>query len=374
MPISFLEALLWALTGLCFLLIFVLEFVARYKPAGDRQKERVERVRPTAARQPAATVAASSPAPAAAAAEGQEAPVSAEPMQIKRLRQAALERQEKRIGEILLSQGFITRADLDKALEDQQRYGGSVTQHLLHAGRIDEKQLAQCLSSQFKVPYLPVGAYEISRDIVESIPVDIAEKYWVMPVDRQGDALMVAMIDPLDKDLIRDLEKLTGMEIIPFVGIISEIIAALRLYYKVLSKDDVAKIMKNPPFFIDTKTYTGLERRKTIRYRSKIDIRFPLADTYVATQTTDVSRGGFSFASQGAVELGTMLTLEVNLPREVSPLPISVVVQVVRCVPQREAGFQIGVKTLKISRTENNLIVGYAARHREEGVEPAPAG
>jgi hypothetical protein len=159
---------------------------------------------------------------------------------------------------------------------------------------------------------------------------------------------------------------MTGLEIIPFVGIISEIVSALRLYYKIFSKDDASRIMRVPPFFIDTKTYTGIERRQAIRYRARIDIRFPLRGRYIATQTVDVGRGGFAFIAAKPIELGTMLTLEINLPRELSPLPISAVTQVVRCVPQGKRRFQLGVKTLKISQTENNLIVSYAAKHRED--------
>jgi hypothetical protein len=65
------------------------------------------------------------------------------------------------------------------------------------------------------------------------------------------------------------------------------------------------------------------------------------------------------------IELGTLLTLEINLPREVSPLPISAVTQVVRSIPLEGQGFHLGVKTLKISKEENNLILTYASKHRE---------
>jgi hypothetical protein len=176
---------------------------------------------------------------------------------------------------------------------------------------------------------------------------------------------MVAMIDPMDTEVIKELEKLTGLEIIPFVGIISEIVSALRLYYKILSKDQASRLMKFPPFFIDTKTYTGVERRQAIRYRAKIDIRFPLQGRYITSHTVDVSRGGFAFMADEPIELGTLLTLEINLPREVSPLPISAVAQVVRSIPLEGQGFHLGVKTLKISKEENNLILTYASKHRE---------
>ena len=63
------------------------------------------------------------------------------------------------------------------------------------------------------------------------------------------------------------------------------------------------------------------------------------------------------------VEPGVMLTLEINLPQEVSKLPILVVTQVVRCIPQGKNKFLVGVKSIKISKEENNLIVTYASTH-----------
>jgi len=358
---------LWATCGVCFLAVFAIEIVMRYNSDESRRKREKEARRQPPPESPAVVMvqrtSETAPAQESEKEQGEPAPPG-EPMPIKKLRQRALERQDKRIGEILMHRNFITREDLDKALDHQKRYGGSITQYLLHFGCIDEKQLAQCLSSQFKVPYLPLDAYEISDEIVQSIPVDMAEKYWVMPVDRQGNALMVAMIDPLDTQVIKDLEKMTGLEIIPFVGIISEIVAALRLYYKILSKDNSSKIMKAPPFFIDTKTYTGTERRRAIRYRAGIDIRYPLGGRYFTTRTMDVSRGGFGFLASASLELGALLTVEINLPREISPLPISAVTQVVRCAREKKY-YLIGVRMLKISKEENNLIINYASRHRK---------
>ena len=119
---------------------------------------------------------------------------------------------------------------LDKALAYQSQCGGSVTQYLLAYGYIDERQLAQCLCTQFGVPYLPLTSYDISEEIIKLVPVDIAQKYWLIPVDRRGDSLMVVMIDPLDTKATKELEDITGYKVMPFVGIISEIVEALEIY------------------------------------------------------------------------------------------------------------------------------------------------
>ena len=282
---------------------------------------------------------------------------------------AKKEEEKKRIGEILLENNFITKEVLDKALEHQKQYGGTITQFLLHYGYIDEKNLASCLSEQFNIPYLPLSAYDIADEIIKLVPSDIAEKYWLMPIDKQGDSLMVVMIDPLDSKVISQLEELTGLKIKPFVGIISEIAAALQIYYKIIVRDSKSQLFKMPPFFVDTKIYKGAERRDSIRYNARIDVKFPLEGRYKNSRTTNVSRDGFAFESEEAVEqIGTIITLEIDLPQKYCLLPITAVVQIVRCVSQKNNKFQIGVKTLKISKHELGMIIDYAVHHSEKEV------
>lgn len=84
---------------------------------------------------------------------------------------------KKKIGNILLERNLITESMLNEALEYQKREGGGVTLYLLAADYIDEKNLAQCISDQFDVPFLNLKAYDIPDEIIKLVPVDIAEKY-----------------------------------------------------------------------------------------------------------------------------------------------------------------------------------------------------
>lgn len=267
------------------------------------------------------------------------------------------EHEKKRIGHILLESGLITKDVLEKALEHQKQYGGKITQYLLHYGYINEKQLAQCLSAQFKMPYLPVASYAIADEVIKLIPADIVEKYWVLPVDKHGKTLTVVMFDPLDSTVIKKLEDLTGLQIIPFVGIISEILTALQTYYKLFGKDGQQKI---PSFFIEAKTYKGIERRAAIRYAVAVDVHFPADGQYLKSQTTDISRDGFAFTSTLPLNVGSYITLEINLPVEVSALPIAATTQVARCLVKQKNHFDIGVKTFKIAERDLGIIMDYA--------------
>ena len=282
---------------------------------------------------------------------------------LKRQEQLELSRQEKkgRMGEILLAQHFITEDILDRALEFQKNSGNNITQYLLAYGYIDEAQLAQCLCTQFGIPYLPLRAYGIPDEIIKLVPVDIAEKYWLIPVEKLGNFLMVAMADPFDTKAIKEVEETSGFKVRPLVGILSEIIEALELYYKVAPREKGAISRSITPFFIDTKTYKGPERRHAVRFKTKIDIYFPVEGYYKKSQTKDVSRDGLLFESDTALPIGSLITLQIDLPKDLNPLPIGAIVQVLRVTSLADNKFGIGVKIMKISKQELNTIIEYAS-------------
>lgn len=275
-------------------------------------------------------------------------------------------RKNKKIGEILLEYGFITRDILDKALAFQEKTNCSISQYLLSNGYISESQLAQCLCTQFSIPYLPLGCYAISEKIIEMVPAEVAQKHWLIPVEKLGNLLSVVMVDPLDANAIKEVEEITRCQVQPFVGILSEIIEALTKYYKIPVKDREFKEERALPFFIDTETYKGPERRGALRYRAQINIHFAADGHYKETKTKDISQGGILFESDIPIAVGSYFTLQIDLPEDYSPLPIAAIAQVMRVIRLEEQKFGIGIKIIKISRQELNILLEYASSHEEK--------
>lgn len=270
---------------------------------------------------------------------------------------------KKKIGEILLENKFITREILDEALEYQRKFGGGVTQYLVTYGYIDEEVLAKCVSEQFSFPYLPLGIYNIPDEVVKLVPLEISEKYWLMPVDRMGDILTVVMADPLDTAAIEEIEKVTGYRVQQFVGVLSDIIKSIERYYNITIEDKRLKKDKAPFLFIDTKAYEGLERRKSVRLTANIEVHFPMQDLYKKSKAKNISLNGFLFESENILPFGSYIALEINLPEEFSAIPIACIVQVVRVIPLKNKKFDIGAKLIKIPAEDARAIMKYARAH-----------
>jgi len=143
-----------------------------------------------------------------------------------------MRKQNRKIGEILIEKGFITQDVLQEALKLNRQSGVSVTEYLIVNEHITELQLAEALSEQFKLPYLPISAYSIPNEVIKLVPVKITKKYWLIPIDLMKDVLTVAMANPLDFKAIEELERITGYVIQPFVALVSDINKAIRSYYR----------------------------------------------------------------------------------------------------------------------------------------------
>jgi len=143
----------------------------------------------------------------------------------------------KRIGEILLERGAINPKQLEKALAHQRDHGGLLGQILIDLGYVTEEEIALALTAQYGFPYLPLDNYDIDDGIMQLIPEPVARQYVLIPIDRIGNALTVAMADPSNVQAIEDIEMLTSCVVQTFVSTPSDIRKAIDRYYKHGPKD-----------------------------------------------------------------------------------------------------------------------------------------
>jgi len=138
----------------------------------------------------------------------------------------------KQLGELLIERGIINAAQLDKALSLQQERGGLIGEILVGLGFTKEEDIAQSLTAQYGFPYLPLSNYDINPEIAHIIPARVAQQYVLIPIDKIGNNLTVAMSNPLNVQAIEDLELLSGCSVQTFVSTSSDIKKAIEKYYK----------------------------------------------------------------------------------------------------------------------------------------------
>jgi len=137
-----------------------------------------------------------------------------------------------RIGELLLKEKLISPEQLKNAVEEQKKNGGRLGFNLTRLGYIEEKDLTAFLSRQYGIPTVDLASQEVDPEVVKLIPEDVAQKYQVIPINRTGSTLVVAMADPSNIFAIDDIKFLTGYNVEPLVASEVSIKSAIEEYYE----------------------------------------------------------------------------------------------------------------------------------------------
>ncbi len=138
----------------------------------------------------------------------------------------------KQLGELLMERGVITKEKLDHALLAQKESGGLLGQILVKLGFVKEEEIAQSLTAQFGFPYLPLGNYEIDLSVTKLVSKNVALQYLLVPIDKIGNVLTIAMADPLNSQAVEDIELVTKCKVQVFVSTMTDIKQAIEKYYK----------------------------------------------------------------------------------------------------------------------------------------------
>jgi len=141
--------------------------------------------------------------------------------------------QSNRLGEILVKNNLISRDQLGKALEEQKLSGNQLRLGtiLINLKLLSEEQLTSFLSKQYGVPSVNLADYEIDPAVIKIIPPEVVQKYQLLPVNRAGATLIVAVSDPSNLFAIEDIKFMTGYNIEMVVASERDIKASIDKYY-----------------------------------------------------------------------------------------------------------------------------------------------
>jgi len=139
--------------------------------------------------------------------------------------------EKKKLGDILKEAGLIDDFQLQSALSHQRNWGGKLGNVIIEMGFVGEADISRVLAEVLGLPYADLFEPEIPAAVVNLIKPEVARKYQVMPVKKEGGSLLLAMTDPMDIDAIDGLRFATGLAIKPALALSAEISDAIRKYY-----------------------------------------------------------------------------------------------------------------------------------------------
>ena len=144
-------------------------------------------------------------------------------------------RKKIRLGDALVSDGVITEEQLQKYLDKQRTSNKKLGELLIDEGVVSEEIIAKTLSNQLGYAMIEnLEECNISDDILSLVPVNVIQKYSVMPVEYSPESpniLRLAMIDPQNLNAIDDVALITNLEIEPVISTTKSINMTIDKYF-----------------------------------------------------------------------------------------------------------------------------------------------
>jgi type IV pilus assembly protein PilB len=138
---------------------------------------------------------------------------------------------KSRLGELLVKEQLITPLQLRRAVDSQRGSGGRLGHELTKLGYIDENELTSFLSKQYGVPSVNLSDIELDPDVLKLLPKEVVTRHQVVPVNRSGNTLIVAMADPSNIFAVDDIKFITKFHIEVVVASEQAIADAIEQYY-----------------------------------------------------------------------------------------------------------------------------------------------
>jgi len=136
-----------------------------------------------------------------------------------------------RIGDLLLQYGMINEEQLEDALNKQKSDGGKIGEILISLNYVTKANINEVLEYQLGIPYVDLVEYDISREATEIITEVLARRHCLIPIKKTENELYVAMEDPLNIFAIDDVRIFSGKEVIPMLATEEQINKAIDLNY-----------------------------------------------------------------------------------------------------------------------------------------------
>ena len=138
---------------------------------------------------------------------------------------------KKPLPELLLEQGMLSREQVQAVQAEAAKSGHPFTRVLVQKGFVTEQDLAAVVAEQSGVTAIDLANHLIKPEVIQLVPEALARKHVLIPVFKIGDALTVAMEDPLNFFAIDELRLKTKCELKTVVAGESAIRQAIEQYY-----------------------------------------------------------------------------------------------------------------------------------------------
>jgi len=151
---------------------------------------------------------------------------------------------KEEIVKLLKEEGILKEEQIDIVLKEKEKTGTPFGYLLIRFGLITPEKWYNFVLKKLKGIPVKISEINIEREVLNSLPEFTCRKYRTIPVYKGGNKLVCGMVDPTDEEVIKELEKITGMVIEPRLASDFEIKEALDKYLSQGSLEVISPVEK----------------------------------------------------------------------------------------------------------------------------------
>lgn len=227
------------------------------------------------------------------------------------------------IEDILFKQGLLNRDQLTAIKLESINSGQSAEKLIIQHGLVPSDKLLIARSQMLSVPYMNLETRGILADVLNYIPEAVARRYKLIPFDKQGNRLLVAMEDPLDLQVIQFLEKKSGLFITPYLATSEGILKAINEQYSQNLTTEVTSALKEVSAFEQAAAPTQAEETEVIREAPVVNIITHLMEYAIKSRASDIHIEPLEDKTRVRYRIDGILHEKVILPQKVHDALVS---------------------------------------------------
>ena len=152
---------------------------------------------------------------------------------------------KRRLGEILVAAGKITKEQLDTVLSKQQKLGKKLGEILIDEELVTDIDIMEAIETQTGILRVDLSEVGCDKKAIKMVSQRLCDKYDLAPFGFEGSKIKVALADPLNIFAIDDVSISTGLEVEPFIATRREIKRFVELNYSSELMRKAAEELKN---------------------------------------------------------------------------------------------------------------------------------
>jgi len=140
--------------------------------------------------------------------------------------------EKKQLGKLLQEAGLLSESQVNDVLAYQREHNQVFGKAVVSMGLVAETDLLRVLGEHLGLPSLDILKYSIQDDALKLVKEEFAREHCIIPLFVIEESLTIATADPMNIDVIDQLTRETGKEIMLVLSIEMDIERSIDLYYR----------------------------------------------------------------------------------------------------------------------------------------------